>query len=411
VKVCSGIGLSGSGLEQQRSAMPEIVILRNLAAFRTVSPFEGIGAAPTAAPAVPEPQVEVADVSTTEATSIARDPQVAAVAIPMPIALIRPMNVEPGTSANEAWGVRAVMADSSPFTGDGTVVAVLDTGIDKAHPAFAGVTIVEKDFTGSGNGDRQGHGTHCAGTVFGRDVNGTRIGVAPGVKRALIGKVLGDDGGGSSEMIFRGIQWALEEGAQVISMSLGFDFPGYVRRLQDAGLPVEPAVSNALEAYRSNLRFFDALMQMVKAQAAFRDTAVVVAASGNESERPRYTVAASLPAAADGVISVAALGRGPSGQLTVAGFSNTMPQVAAPGVDILSAKPGGSLISLNGTSMACPHVAGVAALWWESLKRSGRVQPAASLVISNLLTRTRTDVLAPDARFEDRGTGIVTAPQ
>jgi subtilisin family serine protease len=411
VKVCSGIGLSGSGLEQQRSAMPEIVILRNLAAFRTVSPFEGIGAAPTAAPAVPEPQVEVADVSTTEATSISRDPQVAAVAIPMPIALIRPMNVEPGTSANEAWGVRAVMADSSPFTGDGTVVAVLDTGIDKAHPAFAGVTIVEKDFTGSGNGDRQGHGTHCAGTVFGRDVNGTRIGVAPGVKRALIGKVLGDDGGGSSEMIFRGIQWALEEGAQVISMSLGFDFPGYVRRLQDAGLPVEPAVSNALEAYRSNLRFFDALMQMVKAQAAFRDTAVVVAASGNESERPRYTVAASLPAAADGVISVAALGRGPSGQLTVAGFSNTMPQVAAPGVDILSAKPGGSLISLNGTSMACPHVAGVAALWWESLKRSGRVQPAASLVISNLLTRTRTDVLAPDARFEDRGTGIVTAPQ
>jgi hypothetical protein len=67
------------------------------------------------------------------------------------------------------------------------------------------------------------------------------------------------------------------------------------------------AVSNALEAYRSNLRFFDALMQLVKVKAAFQDTAVVVAATGNESARPTYTIAASLPAAADGVVSVAAL--------------------------------------------------------------------------------------------------------
>jgi subtilisin family serine protease len=166
--------------------------------------------------------------------------------------------------------------------------------------------------------------------------------------------------------------------------------------------------------YRSNLRFFDALMQMVKAQAAFRDTAVVVAAAGNESRRsarPAFTVAASLPAAADGVVSVAALGRNSGNKLSVASFSNTMPQVAAPGVDVLSARLGGGLRSLNGISMACPDVAGVASLWWESLRKSGQVRPAANLVVASILATARADVLATDAGPEDRGTGIVTAPQ
>jgi subtilisin family serine protease len=81
-----------------------------------------------------------------------------------------------------------VGADTSPFSGDGIVVAVLDTGIDASHPAFEGVDIVQKDFTGEGVGDQHGHGTHCAGTIFGRTSEGTRIGVAPGVKKALIGK-------------------------------------------------------------------------------------------------------------------------------------------------------------------------------------------------------------------------------
>src|SRR5262249_4677245 len=89
------------------------------------------------------------------------------------------------------------------------------------------------------DGDKQGHGTHCAGTIFGRAVDGKRIGVAPGVTKALIGKVLADDGGGNSDMIFAGIQWAVTEGAQVISMSLGFDFPGSVKRMTDDGWPID----------------------------------------------------------------------------------------------------------------------------------------------------------------------------
>jgi subtilisin family serine protease len=106
------------------------------------------------------------------------------------------------------------------------------------------MTITERDFTGEGNGDLEGHGTHCAGTIFGRDVSSTRIGVARGVKTALIGKVLGSQGG-SSESIVTAIQWAVDNGAHVISMSLGMDFPGFQKQLQQSGLPPELATSLA----------------------------------------------------------------------------------------------------------------------------------------------------------------------
>lgn len=392
--------------------MAEFIVLKNASRISTTDPFEEFGPATGGVPTAPEPKIEVLDVAPQDAHSLAKDRQVAAVAIPMPITLIRPCDADlsPGVApATDAWGISAVKADTSSFTGDGVVVAVLDTGIDKSHPAFAGVEIIEKDFSGSGNGDKHGHGTHCAATIFGRDVGGKRIGIARGVKKALIGKVLADNGGGNSDMIFRGIQWALEEGAHVISMSLGFDFPGAVQRMVNSQIPVSPATSSALEAYRSNLRFFDALMQMIEAKGAFGDTAVIVAATGNESDRPNYTIAASLPAASKGVISVAALGRDAAGNFYVPSFSNTMSQLAAPGVDILSAKAGGGLVSMNGTSMACPHVAGVAALWWEALRKSGTVKASANLVAAKLLATARTDSLTSGPL--DRGDGIVMAPQ
>jgi len=94
------------------------------------------------------------------------------------------------------------------------------------------VDIEEEDFGGSGNGDKDGHGTHCAGTIFGKDVGNVRIGIARKIRKALVAKVFPDDGGGDSLAIFRAIEWAANKGPNILSMSLGFDFPGHGERPQ-----------------------------------------------------------------------------------------------------------------------------------------------------------------------------------
>ena len=187
----------------------------------------------------PAPVLETADLSPRDMRDATHDPAIAAVARAMPTRLIAPEPLDEVRSedAEPAWGIAATGAEASPFTGAGVRVAVLDTGIDSDHPAFEGVTLTTRDFAGSGIEDANGHGTHCAGTVFGRDVEGTRIGVARGVTDALIGKVLADDGRGSSEMLFQAMKWASDLQAQVMSISLGFDFPGLVERLQEQGWP------------------------------------------------------------------------------------------------------------------------------------------------------------------------------
>jgi subtilisin family serine protease len=396
--------------------MRDYIVLRDLQGARTNEPVGG-GAGPRMrggmrVPVVPEPRIEVESLGTKDVRDIARDPEVVAVSPVMPTKLIEPREVEgEAADAGDAWGIAAVGADVSTFTGADVVVAVLDTGIDASHEAFNDVNLVQNDFSGSGNGDVQGHGSHCAGTVFGRDVDGQRIGIARGVTKALIGKVLGDDGGGTSEMIFRGIRWAAEEGANVISMSLGFDFPGMVKSLIDQGWPADLATSAALEAYRGNLRMFDALMDLIRAGEAFGPGTVVVAAAGNESERqidPDYEIGAGLPAAAEGVIAVGALGRA-GNELVIADFSNTFPQISAPGVGVKSVQVGGGTKEMNGTSMACPHVAGVTALWWEAV-RASPVPANARTVVAKVLASARTEGLSAKVDIADRGVGLVTAP-
>jgi subtilisin family serine protease len=391
--------------------MATYAILRDLAPA-TSSPFErALGLRDITVQVPSEPDVAVEDISSSEVLPLAAEPEVRAIARVMPTQLVRPFEATSSSTAPTAWGVAAVGADASTRTGNGVSVAVLDTGIDAAHPAFSGVEIVEQDFSGSGNGDHQGHGTHCAGTIVGRAVNGTRIGIATGVTKLWVGKVLRDDGTGDSDMLLRGIQWAIQQGAHVISMSLGFDFPGLVKRLADEGWPVDLATSAGLEAYRGNVRMFDALMGMIRSRRAFEPGTIVVAAAGNESRRnidPAYEIGASLPAAAEDVVSVGALEQSSAG-LGIAYFSNTFPQIAAPGVDILSAEAGGGLVGLSGTSMATPHVAGVAALWWEDVLASPL--PATSqTVLVRLLAKATTQGLAPGVGIADRGVGLVQAP-
>jgi subtilisin family serine protease len=348
-----------------------------------------------------------------EATRLAQEADVAAIAPIMPMRLVRPVQrsaANSGPATKVAWGVRAVRADTSPFSGAGIAVALLDTGIDKTHPAFFGGTaqIVERDFTGEGNGDNDGHGTHCAGVIFGGTVMDQRISVAPGISRALIGKVLAKEGG-SSDSIIEAILWAADQGAQVISMSLGMDFPGFVRHMvEQRQLPVELATSVALEAYRANVLLFERLASFIRAR---RQPVLLVAAAGNESRRdldPGFDIAVSPPAVSDGFISVAALGSAPDG-FYAADFSNTGANVSAPGVDIVSADLKQGLAIMSGTSMAAPHVAGIAALWAEKLQRRGLL--SWKNLSADVVSNSTLDPMHSKVNPDHLGHGIVQAPQ
>jgi subtilisin family serine protease len=365
--------------------------------------------------------------SEAKAAEAAQDPKNTLAQI-MPISLVQPLasgdldvagSPEPvaaATSAKASWGVAEVGADTSPYTGANVRVAVLDTGIVKDHPAFAGVKIIARNFTDEGAPDdvtdAHGHGTHCAGTIFGRDVDGVRIGIARGVTTAIIGKVLRADGGGTTESILSALQWAREQKADVISMSIGFDFPGMQAELVARGLPQKPATSLALKSYRDNLLLFQNLVAFLAQEGSDLNGAVFVAAAGNESVRdgkPPFVIDASVPASASPlVVSVGATMQDKNG-LGIAPFSNVNPVLCAPGVNIVSASRSGGLAAMSGTSMACPHVAGLAALWWEAMAQDGG-STTGGLVRAKLIGGARSSGFTQSVNKLDRGAGRAAAP-
>jgi serine protease AprX len=230
------------------------------------------------------------------------------------------------------------------LTGEGVHIAIVDTGIDLHHPDFVGRIGGTADFTGEGLLDRHGHGTHCASIAAGSGAadGGSYRGVAP---KATIyaAKVLRSDGQGMMSDVMAGVEWAVAQNVQVISLSLGGIGPSDGK---------------------------DALSDLCN--AAVEAGVVVVTAAGNDGPH-YYTV--GPPGAAAKVITIGACddreqiatfsSRGPTAD------GRLKPDVVLPGVEVIAARAEGTTmgsvidahyVAASGTSMAAPHCAGLCAL-------------------------------------------------
>jgi len=245
--------------------------------------------------------------------------------------------------------IGAPTAWAAGYTGKGVKIAVLDTGIDAEHPDLQGQVIESKNFSTAADADDHfGHGTHVASIAAGtgKKSNGKYKGVAPDAK-LLNGKVLDDTGSGDDSGILAGMEWAAQQGADVVNLSLGGgDTP-----------EIDP-----LEAEVNKLSEEKGILFAI--------------AAGNEGDFGDETIGSPGSAAdaitvgavddKDKLASFSSRGPGLDGQIK--------PDVTAPGVDITAAAAPGSVIdkevgenppgylTISGTSMATPHVAGAAAI-------------------------------------------------
>ncbi|MGW3169723.1 S8 family peptidase [Streptomyces sp. NPDC001153] len=280
---------------------------------------------------------------------------------------------------NWTWGLQAIRANLSSLTGRDVKIAVLDTGVDTGHPDLAGRIEATVSFVpGQTVQDGNGHGTHCIGTAAGpaHPQQGPRYGVACEA-RILAAKVLSNAGSGTDGQILAGMAWAIAQGARVISMSLG--------------APVQPG------------ELFPQTYEILAQRALQRGT-VIVAAAGNDSNRPPSIQPVSRPANCPSILAVASLDKA----LTTSFFSNGgingqggEINIAAPGRDVRSAAPGGGYQVLSGTSMATPHAAGVLAL----LVQANPNATAAALVAG--LQSGAFPLMQP---VRDVGAGLLQAP-
>jgi len=256
------------------------------------------------------------------------------------------------------WGIDRVFGDETyPFAtwveskGLGINVAVLDTGIDQNHQdlnVVDGTNTIDGTHWGA---DGSGHGTHVAGTIAALDNAMGVVGVAPDVMLYAV-KVLNDSGSGSASSVAAGIEWAVNNGIPVLNMSLGSRT--HSQTLQDA------------------------------CDAAYSTGHLLVAAAGNSGNVRGRGDNVIYPAKYSSVVAVAAS----DVNNRRASFSSTgqAVELMAPGVSILSTLPGDKYGTYGGTSMASPHVAGVAALVWAAAPDLSNVEMRA------ILQRTAEDL-------------------
>ena len=232
-------------------------------------------------------------------------------------------------NANAAW--------NTGFNGAGIKIAVLDTGIDETNEMLAGKVIASGVFTGENHTqDKQGHGTHIAGIIAG---NGKYKGAAPSAL-LMNAKVLTDQGSGSTSTIIKGINWAVENGADIISMSIGGPY-------NDPDGPVNIALKDAIDK-----------------------GVIAVISSGNCGEGCPSGSCGSFrgvtnPSDFEEAITVGAVDKGNNWACFSSGqeFADYIkPDLVAPGVNITSSYLGNNYQAMSGTSMSAPFVAGVAAL-------------------------------------------------
>lgn len=250
-------------------------------------------------------------------------------------------------------------------SGKGTKVAVLDTGI-YPHPTLPKPLATKSFISGESVDDRNGHGTHCAGTILSRDED---IGVATDAD-LIVGKVLSNRGSGSSSGIAAGVRWAVDEGADIISMSLG------------GGSQYVPTI-NAIKY-------------------AFSKGVVVCIAAGNSGFSGRGNTI-GWPARSGEGICVAAL----TSNLVPANFSSGGEQmtVAAPGQQILSCNNGNGFVFMSGTSMATPFVAGCFALVISKQRELGNPSWTSVEAVENFIKDNATDLLK-DGHDPETGFGM-----
>jgi subtilisin family serine protease len=280
------------------------------------------------------------------------------------------------------WGLVSTRVIDSSRTGRGVRVAVLDTGFDLRHPDFAGRLVVSQSFIeGESAQDAHSHGTHCIGTALGpaQPPVQPRYGVASGAD-VYVCKVLADSGRGSDGAVLAAINWALTNGCRVISMSLG----------------------SATQPGQRHSQVFEAA-----AQRAMAANTIIIAAAGNESDRNNNVInPVGHPANCPSIMAVGAV----DSDMQIAYFSTRGMEPDGGGVDIVG--PGVAVYSTvpmpdgharkSGTSMACPHVAGIAALYVEAHPAAG-----AREIWQLLVNNARRLGLEP----ADMGAGLAQAPR